>query len=168
MASQPGPRSAPCFHLDLHQAMSKAFARHWLMEWAIHRVAVVCLACCFSLCLARVKGRDLDRIVAAGLFAARFSLATDSAVVVIFDSARFAIAAAIATDPVIVVVAAVADFAAKTGSACFSGRSFADLYLFFAGAIAEAALVFPCDVSSIARSFSLLLPNLPSQPRHRV
>src|ERR1700732_3021633 len=152
MESQPGPRSAPCFHLDLHQAMAKAFARHWLMEWAIHRVAVVCLACCFSLCLARVKGRDLDRIVAAGLFAARFSLVTDSAVAVIFDSARFAVAAAIATDSVICVVADVAVFAyfaAKTGSSCFSGRSFVDLYPFFAPAIAEAALAFAYDVSSI-------------------
>ena len=138
------------------------------MEWAIHQVVIVGLACCSSLGLPRVKGRDLHRIVAAGLFAARFSLATDSAVAVIFDSARFAIAAAIATDPVIVVVAAVADFAAKTGSACFSGRSFADLYLFFAGAIAEAALVFPCDVSSIARSSFLLLPNLLSQLHHLV
>jgi len=132
--------------------MAKAFAGRWTKEWAILRAVIFHLArgCC--LYPAMEKARDFGQTVAADFFAARFWRVTEFAVCLNFDFARFATALGTAPFPVIVVVAAAADFAATTGSACFSDRSLADLCLFSAVAIAEAALVFAYDVSSVVRS----------------
>ena len=158
-------RSAPPSKLVVSdvRTMSNALVLAWVGWRYSTWLVIVGLAGCSFLCLARAKGMGLHRTVAADPFSARFSPSIGSVGCRIFDFARSA-GFLIAT----VVAAALADFAATIGSVCSVDRSSAGPCLFSAVANAEVASVFACDVSSIARSSFLLLPNLLSQLHHLV